>query len=409
MVLFIFIPGGQGSAANPTPLQWSEDEVRILKSLWLGSLPDLPKDLSNAYADNPKAIALGKQLFSDTRLSANGKVSCATCHIPDKTFTDSLPVSHGIGDGTRRSMPLAGTAYSPWFFWDGRSDSLWAQALGPIENPVEHGISRTKLALIINDIYKLRYEEIFGAIPELSAARLPPSARPAPDDKNIQALWDEIPNDIRAEINTLFSNIGKSIAAYVRTIQHGPSKFDRYIEGLLKKGDEAEKIYSNEEVSGLKLFIGKAQCINCHNGPLLTNNDFHDVGILQTPGSIPDLGRAQGMELVRSDVFNCMGRFSDAQPDGCSELKFMDTDQSKYEKAFKTPSLRNVADRPPYMHAGQIKTLREVIIFYRDISKQREADSDTRRDIVHSELTPQEISFLEAFLKTLSGPITSAQ
>src|SRR5690606_15553813 len=107
-------------------------------SLSIKSLPPLPPDPSNRYGDDPRAAALGHQLFFDTRLSANGKVSCATCHDPGRDFQDGLPLAVGVGTNTRRTMPIAGTAYSPWMFWDGRKDSQWSQALGPLESPVEH-------------------------------------------------------------------------------------------------------------------------------------------------------------------------------------------------------------------------------------------------------------------------------
>src|SRR5690606_38791054 len=106
---------------------WSEAELVTLRALWIGSLPDLPPDPSNRYADDPQAAAFGQQLFFDTRFSANGQVACATCHLPDRLFQDDLPLAQGIGTTTRRTMTILGIAYSPWLFWDGRKDSLWAQ------------------------------------------------------------------------------------------------------------------------------------------------------------------------------------------------------------------------------------------------------------------------------------------
>lgn len=105
---------------------WSEAEVVTLKSLWIGSLPALPPDPSNTYADDPKAVEFGQQLFFDTRFSSNGEVACATCHKPELMFTDGLPLAKGVGTTTRKSMTIIGTAYSPWLFWDGRKDSQWS-------------------------------------------------------------------------------------------------------------------------------------------------------------------------------------------------------------------------------------------------------------------------------------------
>jgi len=134
--------------------QYSEKEISLLRSLWVGSLPSLPKDPSNNVADNPLAVQLGKKLFSDTRFSANSKISCTTCHKAEIAFSDNKPLAEGIGTSTRRNMPIIGLAYFKWFFWDGRADSLWSQALGPFENPVEHGITRCKVVLLVIDHYR---------------------------------------------------------------------------------------------------------------------------------------------------------------------------------------------------------------------------------------------------------------
>ncbi len=396
---------------NATDAQtWNASEIRALQSLWIGSLPPLPDDPSNKYADDYKAIALGKKLFFDARLSANGKVACATCHIEDKSFTDNLPVAHGIEDTSRRSMPLAGMAYSPWLFWDGRADSLWAQALGPIENPVEHGISRTKCVLLVNEFYRKEYKEIFGDLPEISNNDFNPKASPVIDDKEAKALWISMSPDKQELITRLYANIGKSIGAFVRTIQPGKSSFDRYAEAVFKGDMEnMEKILTDDEAFGLKLFIGKAQCINCHNGPLFTNNDFHDVGVPKRPKFDKDPGREQGIPQVLSNEFNCLGKYSDADPDECLELQFIDTDAEKYRGAMKTPSLRNVADRPPYMHAGQFATLSDVMKFYQKQAAGKSGADTGRPDIVHGILSDNDLVLLEAFLKKLDGPIYSAR
>ena len=112
------------------------------------------------------------------------------------------------------------------------------------------------------------------------------------------------------------------------------------------------------------------------------------------------MGRAEGIDNVLKDEFNCLGKYSDAKPDECAELRFIDGNKFRNRGAFKTPTLRNVADRPPYMHAGQIKTLFEVLSFY------RRSGSD---ELEHQELTNTELSQIEAFLKTLSGPLSFPQ
>lgn len=397
-------------AVHPDAHVWTTDEVQTLKSLWLGSLPPVPENPSNRYSNDYRAVSLGRKLFFDKRLSANGQVACSTCHMPDRNFTDNLPVAHGMDFTTRRSMPLAGVAYSPWLFWDGRADSLWAQALGPIESSVEHGISRTRCALIVYTHYRNEYEDLFGPMPEFSDKEFPAAARPAPDNAEAQALWDGMTEEQRNAVSSLYANLGKSIAAYVRTIMPGPSRFDRYVKAALD-GDQAgmEGTFTPEEAMGLKVFIGKGQCINCHNGPLLTNNEFHSVGVPQPSGFAPDRGRAEAIRKVQENEFNCLGKYSDARPEECAELRFMDTDEAPYEGAFKTPSLRNVAERPPYMHAGQFSTLRDVLKHYQKVAQGRGHGGLGRPDIAHGQITDEEVQYLEMFLRTLTGSVLAAQ
>jgi cytochrome c peroxidase len=372
---------------------WSKQEISVLRSLWIGSLPPLPKDPSNAFADNPKAKALGKKFFFDARFSGNLKVSCATCHRPDMNFTDDLPLAHGIGSTVRRSMPLLGVAYNTWFFWDGRKDSLWSQALGPLENNVEHGFTRTACAYLISKYYLSEYEEIFGTMPDIANT----VASPATEDTIVLKAWVTTRPEKKEEINRIYANMGKAIAAYVRTIVPGPARFDMYVDALLHN-DMANLVrtLTPEELNGLQLFIGKAKCTNCHNGPLFTNSDFHNTGV-PTPAGMPfDKGRADGIKKVLSDEFNCLGRYSDAGAQDCDELRFIDSDTKKYVGAFKTPTLRNVAERAPYMYGGQFATLKEVLEFYQH-SKSHE--------LGHGGLTDEDLTAIEAFLRTLSGPV----
>ncbi len=379
---------------------WTDSELATLRSLWIGSLGPIPADPSNKYADNPKAAALGKKLFFDSRFSGNKKISCSTCHREDYTFTDNLPLSHGLGTTSRRSMPLIGATYQSWFFWDGRKDSLWAQALGPIESKVEHGISRTLSAFIISTHYREEYREIFGHSPEVTEDTLPRNARPAADDPMALKAWVLMGSEKREEVNRIYVHMGKAIGAYVRTIVPEPAPFDRYVETLLGGKDvDTQKILTDDEVAGLKLFIGKAQCTNCHNGPLFTNGDFHNIGLPGQDESSADAGRSLGITQVLADEFNCLSRHSDASPRECYELRFIDTAEQKYIGAFKTPTLRNVADRPPYMHAGQFATLEEVLDFYRTVANNPE--------LGHRDLTDKELHQLAAFLRTLSGPLSS--
>jgi cytochrome c peroxidase len=386
--------------------EWTQDEITTLRGLWIGSLPPLPPDPSNKVADDPRAVALGQKLFFDTRLSSNGQVACASCHLPAQQFQDSRPLGQGVGTITRRTMPIAGTAYSPWLFWDGRKDSLWAQALGPLESPVEHGGSRGQYAHLIAQAYRAEYEALFGTLPDLSdGGRFPAAAGPV-DDPAARAAWEGMAPEDREVITRIYANMGKAIAAYERKIMPGPSRFDRYVEALLNSDNAGMRAaLTTDEVAGLRLFVGKAQCINCHNGPLLTNNDFHNTGVPAAPGLPEDTGRALGVRQALADEFNCLSPYSDAAEEDCGELRFAKTDDHALERQFKPPSLRDVAERAPYMHAGQYATLREVLDHYNNAPDAPHG---------HSELQPlglseQELAQLEAFLLSLSGPLATPQ
>ena len=375
--------------------RWSAAEVVELRSLWIGSLDALPPDPTNRVADDPDAIVLGHRLFFDTRLSSTGTVSCATCHLPDREFQDGTPLAEGVGTTARRTMPIAGTAHAPFLFWDGRKDSQWAQALGPLESPVEHGGSRALYAHVIAEHYRAEYEALFGPLPVLS--EVPRHAGPV-DDPEAAAAWKALDAADRDAVTGVFVNIGKAIAAYERRIAFGPSRFDRYVEHLVETGLAPEDVLGADEVAGLRLFIGKANCIQCHNGPLLTNNEFHNTGVPALAGLPADRGRILGAEQALEDEFNCRSRWSDA-PEQCPELDFLVTGAHELERAYKPPTLRNVADRPPYMHAGQLPTLEAVLRHYNTAPKAPTG---------HTELKPLRLSAkqlrqLEAYLRALSG------
>ena len=147
---------------------FSEAEKATIASMSLAALPPLPADPTNKYADDPAAAAFGATLFFDQRMSRDGIVACGTCHLIDRQFQDDLPRGKGVGVTNRRTMPLAGVAWSPWFFWDGRRDSLWAQALTPLEDPGEHAGTRAFYAHFVAENFAERYQRIFGPLPDLS-------------------------------------------------------------------------------------------------------------------------------------------------------------------------------------------------------------------------------------------------
>ena len=391
---------GRGASAwTREELEWTPEEREIIRSLWLGSLEPLTPDPSNRYADDPRAADLGERLFFDAGFSVDGSVSCATCHRPELGFQDGLPLARGVGVTNRRTMPVVATAYSPWQFWDGRKDSQWAQALGPLESPVEHGGDRLFHVRRLAEVYSAPYEEIFGPLPDLT--HLPPRGGPV-EDRELRRAWERLSRDDRDGVNRAFANLGKAIAAYERTLVFGPSRFDAYAAGVLGEADEdATSSLTADEEAGLRLFIGKAGCIDCHNGPRLTDDYFHNTGVPAVKGLPRDRGRQEGAALVRADEFNCLGAYSDASPRECAELRFMVADGRELVRAFKTPSLRGVAQRAPYMHAGQIPDLAAVVAHYDRAPRAPDGHSEIRR----LDLTATQRRQLAAFLRALDGPV----
>lgn len=375
-------------------VRWSPEETKLIASMSLSALPPLAPDPSNAVGDDPAAAALGRALFFDTRLSGNGKVACASCHLPDRQFQDGTPLASGMGQTNRRTMPISGTAYSPWLFWDGRRDSQWSQALGPLESAVEHGTDRTQVAHVIAAAYAEDYAAVFGAMPDLSS--LTEHASPLGSDA-AQASWAALSEAERDAVNRIFANVGKAIAAFERTILPQPTRFDAYADALAA-GQDTTGLLTPVEIEGLRLFVGKGECTKCHNGPLLTDQHFHNTGVPAVPGLPEDSGRIDAIAQVLADPFNCVGVYSDAGPTDCAELRYMDRDGHDLMRAYKPPSLRGVTERAPFMHAGQMGTLAAVVRHYNEAPAAPAG---------HSELQPlgmsaAELAALEAFLGALS-------
>ena len=398
------LDGARGGAGGG----WTAAERGVITSLALDRLAPAPRDASNAFDGRADAAALGKRLFADVRFSRNEKVSCASCHSPEKEFQDGLPVGRGVGTGTRRAMPIVGTAHNAWHFWDGRKDSLWSQALGPLEDAVEHGGNRTRFVRIMQARYQADYEAVFGRMPDLSG--LPQDAGPLGNDAE-KAAWAAMPPQKREHVSRVFANMGKAIAAYEKSLAYGESRFDRYARAVAANDRNSGALLTAPEMNGLRVFIGNGQCVTCHNGPLLTDQHFHNTGVPQRDPAQPDRGRAAAIARVQGDEFNCLGRFSDARPDQCAELRFIATDDPALEGAFKTPSLRNVALRAPYMHAGQFANLEEVVAHYAASPEAAVGHSELSRGHgKHGErlpirLAPKDADDLVAFLRTLSGTI----
>ena len=267
-------------------------------------VPDPPLGLDAYFADreppNPARVRLGRWLFFDRRLSADGTISCATCHRPANAFSEPQAVSVGINGqkGVRKAPSFVNQAVTlyPHFFWDGRAASLEDQAMGPIENPIEMGNTAPAMveALVRIPGYARYFREAFG------------------DD----AITRE--------------RVSLAIAAYERTRMSGNSPVDRW---RLARDEQA---VSAQARRGYELFFDQARCSQCHVGSTFTDSRFHNVGV--------------GWN-ARTRTFADEGRY-------------LVTGAPADRGAFKTPSLRDVTRHPPYMHDGSIATLKEVVDHY---------------------------------------------
>jgi cytochrome c peroxidase len=373
-------------------------------------LGPLPADPTDKLAQSRGAAALGQFLFFDAHFSANGRVSCASCHIPARAFTDGRHVAKGIALGTRNTPSVINAAFNHWYFWDGRVDSEWSQALQPFENPREFGSDRLFILHVVYDDKRLReaYAALFGPPPPLGdEKRFPAHARP---DRNpgssLAKAWAAMAPSDQTAANRMFGNLGKAIEAYERKLLAGDTPFDRYVKAL-KAGDAAAEAGMPAAVKrGLKLFVGKAHCDLCHSGPLFSDGQFHNIGLPVLSGEPPDRGRADGIAAVKADIFNGAGPFSD-DPEGAAKdkLEFLPPPKSELG-AFKTPSLRNAALTAPYMHDGRFATLGQVIRFYAEgkaASTGRLVGAREGTLALIPNLSRNEKKDLVAFLRELDG------
>jgi len=369
---------------------------------------EAPVDLTNAVMDSEVAVALGKALFYDTRLSSNGELACVTCHQPDLGFSDGLQVSEGVGIAARHAPSLLGTAYQTWFFWDGGCDSLWCQAIGPLENPSEMAFTRGELAHLIgeDEAYRSAYEQIFEALPDLEdTERFPRVARPDWSDEESSAhqAWMSMSQADRQTINRVLSNTTKAIGAFEGKIQRTLSPFDAFAEAIANADAIGQALYSRDALAGFKLFVGEAGCIRCHSGPEFTNGEFYNSGVGDREWlTQPDEGRIEGVVDVLENPFNAAGHFSD-DPEGLRAQRLSSLESLPEQLgAFRVPTLRNVALSPPYMHGGQHADLGEVLAHYNSLSESpREGETDPMLEPLG--LTEDQLLQLEAFLESLTG------
>lgn len=391
----------EGTIAVLPPDFTPQEVERLLQHSPLGGPP---RDPTNAVFENPAAARLGQRLFFDPGFSREGTVSCATCHVASRGLTDgeALPSRFPVD----RNVPsLWNVAYNRWFFWDGRADSLWSQALQPLENPKEHGSTRLQVVRRIADTPRLRaeYEAVFGPLPDVSdGRRFPPAGGPGvlPAGSPLHAAWTSMTEPDRETVNRIFANVGKSLAAYERGLVSRRSPFDVFVEGV-RTGDAAKMAALRPEArQGLKLFIGKANCRLCHSGPNFSDGEFHNIGIPPLRGGLT-ADRFAAIEEVRRNPFNTSGAYSDDRALGEKKLDYLPKLQDTWGQ-IKTPTLRNVAKTAPYMHQGQFGSLEEVLRFYSTLKGMVQAGHSERFILAPLQLTSGEIMALAAFLESLT-------
>ena len=378
---------------------WSPSELALMRSLALLETASPVDDPSNRFSLNPDAIALGEKLFSDPGLSRGGDISCATCHEAQLHFTDGKRLSEGSKQLKRNSPTLLAVAHSDWLYWDGRRDSVWAQAVTPIETIGEMDNDRLAVVryVMTHDTHSDDFARLVNELPKLD--ELPKRAGPF-GSAEVRNAWSGLTETQRLSISSAFASIGKVIASYVATLEPAPSRFDLYVKAVAGGEANAEVLTATER-RGLRLFLDSARthCLRCHNGPYFSNFGFHNIGTsIGGESELPDFGRMIGIRAAMLDEFNCVGKFSDAAANGCDHHRYAAQGHAD-NGAFKVPTLRNVAETGPYMHDGRFDTLMAVLEFYRDPPPQ----ATTNHELPSLELTDDELADLAAFLDALTS------
>jgi cytochrome c peroxidase len=322
----------------------------------IGPLPAAPIPEDNPLT--PKKMELGKRLFFDARLSADGSLACVSCHLPDQGWTTNTPLSPAYPTNMERrnSQTLINVAFNKALLWDGRATSLEKQALGPIQNPLH---MNHNLDLLIEKLraipdYMERFQEVFGT-------------------------------SVSSE------GLGKALAAFERTLITRNAPFDRYMGGDWQAMSEGAQ-------RGMELFKGKARCILCHNGPNFSDSQFHNLGVPDAP--------LLSHPLVQASIRFDAKRMNVAAYDQVERDlgRYLVTKEEKDKGAFKTPTLRNVVQRDPYMHNGVFQSLEDIIDFY-----DRGAGAVFGKSplIQPLGLTAEEKRDLLTFLQALSGELSA--
>jgi len=352
------------SAAWANDVVFTEAEVRAILSHGPWPAP-ATRDPSNRASGNRSAIEFGEGLFFDTRLSATGKFACATCHVPERNWTDNRVRGAAAADVDRNTPTLMNVRLGRWFGWAGGADSLWSQSIRPILDVRELGASARHVAEMVrnDDQLACRYRRAFGASPS-----------PVDDE-------------------AVLVDVAKVLAAFQETFESPGTPFDRFRDALARGAASRPELYSEAARRGLRLFIGKGNCSTCHSGPNFTRGEFHDNGFSAhaAPGRI-DYGRVEGLKEVRASRFNLLGAYNDDPSKLAPERVRAAADPGK-PGAFKVPTLRHLMLTPPYGHHGDIDTLADVVRHYSERGS---------RDVKPLKLSAGEQTDLVVFLESLS-------
>jgi len=365
---------GSQSSGNLLTLPVNFTAPEIARILQHGPWPaPLTPDPSNRVSRRPEAIAFGKSLFFELRLSRNGKSSCATCHRPELQFADGKKRGEGLIELDRNTPSLLNVRLNRWFGWDGAADSLWSQSLRPIVDKREMAASTSHVgALVRGDrMLSVAYRSAFGTPP------------PRNDD-------------------TVTANVGKALAAFQETLGSGRTPFDDFRDAIQRGDAAAAKRYPEAAQRGLKIFVGKGNCPVCHFGPNFTNGEFGDVGIpfFAAPGRV-DPGRYGGIRKLLASRANLLCIYNDDPgKTTATGTRFVKIEHRNWGE-FRVPSLRNAAKTAPYMHNGHLATLRDVVRHYSELDENR-LHADGERILKPLRLSQSEQDDLVAFLESLS-------
>ncbi len=370
---------------------FTDNQIDLLREMKLPSAP--PPDPTNELADVPAAATFGKLLFADAQLSPAG-VACSKCHASALAFADGLPQAIGVAKVDRNSPSIALAAHARWQFWDGRADTLWMQALGPPENSKEMASTRLYIAHQVATRYAATYGAVFGAkypLPDISdAARFPANGKPG------DASYDAMTQADRDAITRIYVNVGKSIAAYERTLRVKPNALDRYAAG------DTSALTAPQKTALQQFFTGG--CVQCHWGPRMTDDAFHVIRVpTGRQDGKPDRGRIDVLAGLATLEFVATTKWSDSP--GAAKLLKLDPLPSMLG-AFKTPPLRGLVGSAPFGHGGSFATLLDVSKHY---GTRAEAVKDDRTVGTIEEWVPLFDTIVQtslpAFLEVLTAEV----